>query len=124
MSQGKLTGAQQAQLIYLQTLPPRFERIHRWVEEIANLQGGDATVKALCRTLDELRHAASTLTLTALADTFGMMGMIARRGGGLQMKVRALREGLASLKTNWEGALRSASTPHEAAPGDDEADPD
>lgn len=123
MAQLFLSGAQQAQLAYLGTLPPKLERIHRLVEEIANLHGGETTTKALTRMLDELRNGASTLLLNSLADTFGMMSMVARRGGGLQMKVRALREGLASLKTNYEGALRMASTPA-ARPGEDQkADP-
>jgi hypothetical protein len=111
MAKPSLSAAQQAQLIYLGALPPKFERIHRLVEEIANLHGGDTTVKSLCRMLDELRNGASSLLLTSMADTFGMMSMVARRGGGLQMKVRALREGLASLKANYDGVLRTASTP-------------
>ena len=50
--------------------------------------------------------------------------MVARRGGGHQMKVRALREGLASLKTNFEGAFRTASTPEEELLEDDEFEDD
>jgi hypothetical protein len=34
-----------------------------------------------------------------------------RRGGGLQMKVRGLRELFGSLKINYEAAMRAASTP-------------
>lgn len=119
MAKLSLSGAQQAQLVYLGSLPPKFERIHRLVEEIANLQGGEMTVKTLCRILDELRNQAASLTLNSLADVFGMMSMVARRGGGLQMKVRALREGQAGLKVNYEGALRQASTP-EGKPAEDE----
>lgn len=111
MAKLTLSGAQQAQLLYLGTLPPKFERIHRLVEEIANRQGGEATTKSLCRMLDELRNGASTFALDTLAGTFTMMSMVARRSGGLQMKVRTLREGLASLKINYEGVLRAASTP-------------
>ena len=111
MTKLTLSGAQQAQLLYLGTLPPKFERIHRLVEEIANRQGGEATTKTLCRMLDELRNGASTFALNSLADTFSMMSMLARRGGGLQIKVRGLREGLVSLKTNYEGLVRAASTP-------------
>src|SRR4030095_2849079 len=112
MARGKLSSAQQAQLVFLEGLRLKFERIHRLVEEIANFQGGDTTVKMLCRQLDGLKYGASTLMLNALADTFGMMGTVARRGGGgHQMKVRALREGLVSLKINYEGALRMAVTP-------------
>lgn len=116
MTKGKLTGAQQAQLAFLETLPPRFERIHRQIEEIASLKADDTQVRALCRTLDECRNQASTLSLGAMADTFGMMSMLARRGGGLQMKVRGLREGLVSLKTNFDGALRAATRVEEPEP--------
>lgn len=117
MSSGKLTGAQQAQLVFLEGLKLKFERLHRWVEEIATLKSTDTTIKQLCRVLDENKHQATTLSLNSLAETMGMMAMVARRGGGTQMKVRALREGLASLKTNWEGAHRAASTPVEEPGG-------
>ena len=123
MAKLTLSGGQQAQLVYLSTLPPKFERIHRLVEEIANMQGGETTAKTLCRILDELRNQATTLSLNALGDVFGMMSMVARRGGGLQMKVRALREGQASLKINFDGAMRAASTP-EGTPGDEDQEAD
>ena len=111
--EGKLSGAQQAQLMFLEALRLKFDRIHRLVEEVANFQGGESTLKTLIRLLDEQRHGASTLLLNSLADTLGIMATVARRGGGHQMKVRALREGVGSLKTNWEGAYRAASTPQE-----------
>lgn len=115
MSGQKLTGAQQAQLAFLETLPPKFDRIHRQVEEMAGLRADDNQIRGLCRLLEENRNQAGILSLGPLADTFGMMAMLARRGGGLQMKVRGLREGLVSLKTNYEGALRAATRPHEEA---------
>ena len=122
MAKQNLSGAQQAQLQYLNSLTPKFERIHRLVEEIAAMQGGETTVKTLCRILDESRNQATTLMLNSLADTFGMMSTVARRGGGLQMKVRALREGQASLKTNFEGALKAASTPEGKPEDEDDED--
>ena len=115
----KLSSAQQAQLAFLETLPGRFERIHRQIEEIASMRADDTQVRNLCRMLDECRNQAGTLSLGPLSDTFGRMSMMARRGGGLQMKVRGLREGLGSLRTNYEGALRAATTP-EKRPGDEE----
>ncbi len=54
---------------------------------------------------------ASELRLNGVADTAGLMATMTRRGGGLQMKVRGLRELLGSLKINYEAALRSATTP-------------
>jgi hypothetical protein len=116
VSTPKLTGAQQARLAFLQTLPPKFERIHRQIEEIAGLRADESAVRGLSRLLDECRNQASTLSLGPLADTFGLMSMLARRGGGLQMRLRGLREGLVSLKTNYEGALRAATLPEAEQP--------
>lgn len=109
MAQPKLSGGQQAQLAFLATLPPKFERIYRQIEEIATLKADDMVQRGLTRNLDVLKNEASSLTLTGLADVFGVMANVARRGGGVQMKVRGLREGMISLKVNYEGALRSAS---------------
>ena len=119
----KLTSAQHAQLAFLGTLPARFERIHRQIEEIASMRADDTQVRNLCRFLDESRNQAGTLNLGPLADTFGRMSMMARRGGGLQMKVRGLREGLASLRTNFEGAHRAASTPAAHPDGEEKPKP-
>lgn len=111
MPPARLTTAQLAQLAFLETLPARFERFHRQIEEMAGLRADDTTIRGFCRQLDECRNQAGTLNLGPLADTFGRMSMMARRGGGLQMKVRGLREGLGSLRINYEGALRAATTP-------------
>jgi hypothetical protein len=107
----KLSSRQVAQLAYLQTLPPKFQRIHAIIEEMAGLRADDAVVRGLARLLDEIKGNAAALSLTGLADTAGIMGTMTRRGGGLQMKVRGLRELLGSLKINYEAAIRSATTP-------------
>jgi hypothetical protein len=112
----KLTSRQHAQLGYLQTMPPKFQRIHAVIEEMGSLRADDAVVRGLARLLDEIKGNASALSLTGLAETAGIMGTMTRRGGGLQMKVRGLRELLASLKINYEAAMRSATTPESPTP--------
>jgi hypothetical protein len=112
----KLTSRQQAQLAYLQTLPPKFQRIHAVVEEMSTLRADEAVVRGLARLLDQIKGNSAALSLTGIADTAGIMGTMTRRGGGLQMKVRGLRELLGSLKINYEAAVRSATTPESAAP--------
>jgi hypothetical protein len=112
----KLSSRQQAQLEYLQTLPARFQRIHAVIEEMAGLRADDVVVRGMIRQLDEIKGKAGGLSLSGLADTAGLMGTMARRGGGLQMKVRGLRELLGSLKINYEAAMRSATTPEAAGP--------
>ena len=111
----KLSSRQVAQLEYLQTLPRRFQRIHAVIEEMSALRADDVVVRGLIRLLDEIKAKSGGLSLTGLADTAGLMSTMARRGGGLQMKVRGLRELFGSLKINYEAALRSATTP-EAGP--------
>jgi hypothetical protein len=117
----KLTSQQQAQLAFLQTLPPKLHRVHTVIEQMAAYQADESVVRGLCRMLDEMKAGASQLRLGPLADTAGLMSSIARRSGGLQVKVRGLRELWASLKLNYEGGLRIASTPGLAEePGQDE----
>lgn len=111
----KLSSRQQAQLAYLQTLPPKFDRIRAVVEEMAALRADEAVVRGLARLLDQIKGEAGALSLSGIAETAGIMGTMTRRGGGLQMKVRGLRELLGSLRINYETASRAAATP-EAGP--------
>lgn len=107
----KLTAQQEAQLAILETLPPRFELAHRLIEEMALMRVDANLIRRLCRTMEEGKATATSIGQSALADTMGMMAMIARRGGALQTKVRGLREGLGSLKINYEGAVRQVTKP-------------
>jgi hypothetical protein len=115
----KLSSRQLAQLAFLQTLPPKFGRIHGVIEEMAGLRADDVVVRGLARLLDQMKAEAGGLSLTGLSETAGIMGTMTRRGGGLQMKVRGLRELFGSLKINYEAAMRAASTPE---PGVDPAE--
>jgi hypothetical protein len=107
----KLSARQQAQVAVLETFPPKFEQIHRLVEEMASLKVDEATVRRLCRILDEIKAGAASIGAGAIAENAGIMGTLARRSGGTQMRLRGLREGLAGLKINFEGAMRAATTP-------------
>jgi ABC-type phosphate transport system auxiliary subunit len=110
MSQ-KLSSRQQAQLALLQTLPPKFHRMQATIEEMGALRADEVMVRGLARQLDELRVKAQGLNLGKVAESAGLMAMMARRSGGLQVRVRGLRELLANLKINYDTALREATTP-------------
>lgn len=107
----KLSSRQQAQLAYLQLLPPKLARIHNVIEQMAGLKIDEAITRGLGRLLDEIKGNATALSLSGLAETAGIMGTMLRRGGGIQFKVRGLRDLLTSLKTNYDAALRMATTP-------------
>jgi hypothetical protein len=113
----KLSARQHAMLAALNALPPKLATIHRLIEEIAGPRPDETTSRRLVRLLDETKGATASVGLSALTQTLAMMAMLARRTGGHQMKVRGLREGLGSLRVNFEGALREAKRPEvEAAP--------
>ena len=107
----KLSSRQQAQVAFLQTVPPRLDRIKAVIEQMSALQADDTTVRGLGRLLDQLKANAQGFGLTGFAETCGLMGTMSRRSGGLQMKVRGLRELLGSLRINYDAALKAASTP-------------
>lgn len=111
----KLSSRQLAQLNYLQTLPAKFARMYAVIEEMQALRADDVVVRGLARMLDQIKGESGALSLSGLSETAGIMSTMTRRGGGLQMKVRGLRELLASLKINYEAALRAASTPEQDA---------
>ncbi|MGH7585232.1 MAG: hypothetical protein ACREMH_03215 [Gemmatimonadales bacterium] len=117
MSTSKLSARQQAQLAWLDSLPPRFERFHKTIELMAVLQADEVAVRAMARHLDELKVQAQGMGMHSMSDAAGIMAMLTRRGGGLQMRVRGLRDGLANLRINFEGARRQASTPEGDAAG-------
>ncbi|HET8650777.1 MAG TPA: hypothetical protein VFL95_12105 [Gemmatimonadales bacterium] len=119
----KLSSRQLAQVAFLETLPPKLHRIESVIEQMAHQIADDAVVRGLGRLLDEIKAGAGGLGLGGLAETAGIMGTMSRRGGGLQMKVRGLRELLGSLKINYEGALRAAQTPEQQTGGNSEAPP-
>jgi len=118
----KLTSKQLAQLSVLETFPPKFDHIHRAIEELASPRPDESVTRRLCRMLDEMKAGAASIGEGALAETLGIMGTLARRGGGKQMKVRGLRESFGALKTNFEGAMKAATRedPNAARDEDDE----
>jgi hypothetical protein len=118
----KLSSRQQAQLAFLEQLPPKFQRIHSIIEQMSSLRVDDSIIRGFGRLLDEIKGKATALSLNGLADTAGLMGTMLRRGGGLQFRVRGLRELLGSLKTAYEAALRDATTP-QSPEGSEPSDP-
>jgi len=107
----KLNSRQQAQITVLESLPAKFAQMHRLIEEMAGARVDISVVRRLCRVLDEGKGATSGVGLSSLTQTMGTMGMMARRTDEDQMRIRGLREGLASLKISYDVALRTANTP-------------
>ena len=109
----KLSSRQQAQVAFLERIAPKLPRIYSLVEQLAAPKVDETVLRALGRILEEIKGNAAGLSLGPLADTAGRMVMLIRSGGAMPVKVRGLRELHGSLKTNYDAALRSATTPEE-----------
>ena len=107
----KLTSRQNAQVAYLETLPPKMSRLHSQIEQLGMPKVDEMIPRQIGRMLDEMKLGCQGLGLTNLAETSGLMSTASRRGGGMQMKQRALREMFSSLKTNFDQALKAATLP-------------
>lgn len=116
----KLSVRQQSQLAFLNLLPPKFARCLSVIEQMGG--GGkvdESLVRGMIRIMDEVKAGASQLKINSLADAAANMAAVGRRGGGQQVKVRALREALASVKVNHDKATAKASIPVAEVPHED-----
>jgi hypothetical protein len=116
----KLTAKQQTQLAWLEGLRPKFDKLAGAVEQFASMQADETLMRSTIRLLGELKSQASILGIGSLAENFGYMETMLRRGGGHQMRVRGLRELLVGAKTNFEGAIKAASKPDESSDDDND----
>lgn len=117
----KLSNKQQTQLAFLNLCPPKFQRFYSVIEQLNAPKVDESLVRGLARQCDEMKAGATQLGMGGFGDAASQMASIARRGGGQQVKIRALRDALGVLKMNYEGALKKASTPRtEGEPEEDE----
>lgn len=107
----KLSSRQQAQVAYLELMPPKIQKMKTVIEQMSTGTVDDVFIRGLGRQLDEMRIQAQGFGLGRVADVAGQMGMMARRGGSVHVKARGLRELLAGLRIAHEAALKTATTP-------------
>jgi hypothetical protein len=115
----KLSNKQQSQLAFLSLCPPKFQRFYSLIEQLNAPKVDESLVRGLARQCEEMKAGATQLGLGGFGDSASNMASIARRGGGQQVKVRALRDALGALKMNYEGALKKASTPRPPGANDE-----
>ncbi len=119
----KLSTQQVNQLAFLDLLPPKIARANNVIEQMAGGSADESIVRGMVRIMDEMKAGASQLKLNSLADAAGNMAAIGRRGGGQQVKVRALREAIASVKMNHDSATKKAQKPATHHADDEETPP-
>lgn len=68
----------------------------------------------ISRELFKMRQRALTANVGTVADVAGSLATMAKRSTGLQMKIRGLNDGVASLSFQLERALSAAQTPEQS----------
>lgn len=117
MSQ-KLTADQVRQVEEIQDFQRSADRLKHLVTELeSNRAGQTRTIQQLCEKIaiesSQMRQRALTSNIGTVADVAGTMSVMASRGGGVLMKIRALADAVNSLNMQLEAALKHAMAPPE-----------
>ena len=119
MAAPKLTANQAQRIEELQGYVRTVDRVKKLVAELeSNRAANPKVIKGICeniaRDLSHMRQRALTANLGTLPDVAGSLSIVAaRQGSGLNMKVRALQDGMNSLSIQLDQSLKMA---HEVKP--------
>ncbi len=91
------------------------DHLKRLVAELeSNRAAPNRVIEGICETmareLSQMRQRALTSNIGTIADVAGAMSVMAGRGGGLNMKIRGLGEGVSSLVMQLELARKLVMT--------------
>ena len=115
MASSQLDGAGMAKMKTLEDAATGLQRVHALVERyaLAVKQGSNASqyIQQIRRALDPLVGLLKP-QFGMLSDQVASVNLVASRGGSEQMRVRGLREGVASLRQGFEIAERKVREQH------------
>lgn len=115
----KQSAGQIRRIEELQHFVRSVDHVKKLVAELESNRAAKASIiNGICgniaRELSHMRQRALTADLGTLPDVAGSLAIVAGRGGtGLNMKVRALQDGINSMTMQLDQALKAA---HEAPP--------
>ncbi|HEU5260955.1 MAG TPA: hypothetical protein VFU41_05960 [Gemmatimonadales bacterium] len=117
----KLPAQQAARIEQLQVFLKTVDHVAKLVAELDSNRAAKAKVlenicESLARELSQMRQRALTANVGTIADVAGAMSVMAGRGGGINMKIRGLADGVNSLRLQLDQALKQAMTPEKKEP--------
>ncbi len=123
MATAKLTPDQYRRIAEIEAYLKVVDQVKRLVTELDdNRAAPSKTLQAVCekiaREMSQLRQRALTSNIGTITDVAGAMAVMAARGGGINMKIRGLADGVNSLKMQLDVALKAASTPEPKPSGE------
>ncbi len=118
MAQAKLTADQVRRIEEIEEFLRAADHLARLVKELeSNRAGQTRTIQQLSdqivKEASQMRQRALTANIGTIADVAGSMSVMAGRGGGINMKVRALNDAVNSLRMQLDAALKHAHQPPE-----------
>ena len=116
MAEPKLTPIQMQRIDQIQGFQKTVELVKKLVGELeANRAARPQFLQDICarisRDLSRMRQRAIGANIGTVADVAGGLSTMANRSTGLLMKIRGLKDGLASLTFQLDRALTQAQTP-------------
>lgn len=109
----KQTASQIRRIEELQHYVRAVDHVKKLVAELESNRAAKASIiNRICgniaRELSHMRQRALTANLGTLPDVAGNLAVVAGRGTGLNMKIRALADGVNSMTMQLEQSLRAA----------------
>ena len=114
----KLTADQLRRIEEIEEYRRAADHLKHLVTELeGNRAGQTRTIQQLSEKIaiaaSQMRQRALTANVGTIADLAGTMSVMAGRGGGINMKIRALADAVNSIYMQLDAAMKHATTPAE-----------
>ncbi len=114
----KLTADQLRRIEEIEEFQRAADHLKHLVTELeGNRAGQTRTIQQLSEKIaiaaSQMRQRALTANVGTIADLAGTMSVMAGRGGGINMKIRALADAVNSIYMQLDAAMKHATTPLE-----------
>ena len=118
MAHQKLTAEQARRVEEIEEFQRATDHLKRLVTELeSNRAGQTRTIQQLSDKIaneaSQMRQRALTANIGTIADVAGTMSVMAGRGGGVNMKIRALGDAVNNLYIQLDAAMKHATAPPE-----------
>jgi hypothetical protein len=97
---GKLSAGAQQELVFFEEVKKKVDRLHSLIEQCGVAKGKmqEGMMGPINRTAVDVQRLLMSKGYGVMADSANNIAMNAKRGGGIQMKMRAFRELINSIK--------------------------
>ncbi len=122
MAQAKLTPNQVRRIEEINAFLRTVAHIKKLVGELESNRAARAQIvqnlsSQISREFTHMRQRALTANIGTVGDVAGALSIVAGRSAGLQMKIRALNDGVANLNIQLDQALKTAMQPEDEKAG-------